>query len=197
MGKYNNIDWKREVIYSRSAWNSKRNSSKLPHEKSKKIQLIEAAARIIRSNVKSLWATMVDEYSSSNDLTEESALNYIPSSLELLLSKLLVGKLRCVKIGAVGQAVMQAIRPRSLLCLSTNQSAWSRYLIDILYHLGFCSYYSKVTRFERTVSLVSEYAFLNDFWKLYTTSGSRWCRSQYLAGRTSFMIWECIDKLHH
>ena len=69
------------------------------HEKSKycdielqKIQLIEAAARIIRSDVKSLKATTVDEYPSPNDLTEESALHYIPSSLKLLLSKLFVGK---------------------------------------------------------------------------------------------------------
>ena len=137
------------------------------HDKSKycdielqKIQLIEAAARIIRSDVKSLKATMVDEYPPSNDLTEESALYYIPSSLKLLLSKLFVGKDTSVKIGAVSQAVMQAIQSRALLCLlqiglsvQLHHNYQSRYLIDIFYNLGFCSSYSEVTRFERNAAV--------------------------------------------
>lgn len=145
------------------------------HEKTKycdielqKIQLIKAAAKIIRSDVKFLKTTTVDEYPSLNDLMEESALQYIPKSLKLLLSKLFSGKDTSVKIGAVGQTIMQAIRPRALLCplqiglsVQLYHNYRSRYLIDILYNLEFCSSYSEVIKFERNAAVSGNCVFFN------------------------------------
>ena len=90
--------------------------TKLCDIKLQKIHLMEAAAKIIRSDVKSIEPSAVHEYPSLNDLTIDAALNFIPSSLKLLLSKLFVGKDPSVKIAAVGQTIMQGIRPRALIC---------------------------------------------------------------------------------
>lgn len=125
-----------------------------------KIQLIEAAAKIIKSDVKSLTSTSVDEYPSPNELTVENALNFIPNTLKLLLSKLFVGKDTSVKIGSVGQSIMQSIRPRALLCplqiglsVQLHHNYRSRCLIDSLHNLGFCSSYAEVSRFEKNAAV--------------------------------------------
>ena len=93
------------------------------HKKSKecgielqKIYLVEAAAKIVKSDVKSLNLHRKDVYPLPNDITAESAIDFIPNSLKLLLSKTFAGEGHYTKIGAIGQSIMQVIHPRGLLC---------------------------------------------------------------------------------
>ena len=101
-------------------------------------------------------------YPLPNDITAESALDFIPNSLKLLLSKTFAGEGHYTKIGAIGHSIMQAIHPRGMLCplqiglsIQLHHNFRSRYLIDILHQLGYCSSYAEVTRFERNAALAS------------------------------------------
>ena len=42
-------------------------------------------------------------------------IRLLTSQFKLLLEKLLVGKLTKIKVGSIGQSIIQAVRPRALL----------------------------------------------------------------------------------
>ncbi|KAJ1181189.1 hypothetical protein NDU88_006399 [Pleurodeles waltl] len=124
------------------------------------IYIIEAAAKLIKRDVKSSHSAIKDVYPATSDLNALSALDYLPSSLRLLCSKLFVGTDISNKVGTTGQSVMQAIGPRALICpfqtslrIQLQHSFRSRYLIDVLHNLGFCSFYNKVAKFEQNAAL--------------------------------------------
>ena len=54
--------------------------------------IIEDAAKLIKSNIKTIITPSVEAYPKSNGVTLESALKYVPASLRCLLQHLLVGK---------------------------------------------------------------------------------------------------------
>ena len=56
-----------------------------------KLQLIEAAARLLRSDIKEVTPITNEWYPLSDDLDLKSSLLYLPESLRLLCSKLFVG----------------------------------------------------------------------------------------------------------
>ena len=65
-----------------------------------------------------------------------------------------------LKIAAIGQAIAQTTRPRSLipplqigLGVQLHHQYGSRFLIETLNSLGFCSSYSEVNRFECNAAL--------------------------------------------
>lgn len=67
-----------------------------------------------------------------------------------------------MKLDAIGQSIMQAICLRRLLCplqiglsVQLHHNFRSKYLIDVLHHLGYCSSYAEVTRFKRNAALTS------------------------------------------
>lgn len=83
-------------------------------------------------------------------------LNYIPKGLRTFLQGLLAEKDNHIKVSSIGQALMQATRPRCLLsplqiglAIQMHNNFGSRSLIDTLYNMGFCSSYSDVQRFEK------------------------------------------------
>jgi len=47
----------------------------------------------------------------------QKGVEYLPQTLQLLLSNLFVGKNTDTKVAAIGQAIMQATRPRVLIAL--------------------------------------------------------------------------------
>ena len=103
-----------------------------------------------------------DTYPSTDDLTTEKTMDYLPGSLRLLCAKLFVGKDVSTKVGAIGQSIMQAICPRALICplqigvaIQMHHNFRSRYIIDVLHHLGFCSSYTEVMKFERNAAIAS------------------------------------------
>ena len=128
------------------------------------MRLIEAAAQLIQSDIKLVAATK-QTYTLQNSIpVDETGIDdLLPLSLHTFLNSLFVGKHKRVKMMAIGQAIMQAVRPKILiaplqlgLAVQLHHHYGSRYLIDTLHALGFCSSYSEVTTFERSAALSSD-----------------------------------------
>lgn len=130
---------------------------------SQRRHIIEAAARLIKSDVKAYECKNKDTYPSTDDIcTTEKSLDYLPDSLRLLCTKLFVGKDISTKVGAIGQSIMQAKRSRALICplqigldIQMHHNFRSRYIIDVLHQLGFSSSYIEVLKFEGNAALTS------------------------------------------
>jgi|UniRef100_A0A2S2R511 hypothetical protein len=71
-----------------------------------KIQIIEAAAKLIMSDVKCIEIKKTNFYSTVYNLTSENALKYLPNSLKLFCITLFVGKNVSCKISAIGQSIV-------------------------------------------------------------------------------------------
>ena len=119
-----------------------------------KREIIEAAAKLIISEIKDTVPGVCGTYPSSNDLSLEATLEYLPMSVRLLCEKLCVGKEVQRKVAAIGQIIIQAVRPRAViaplqlgLAVQLHYMYRSRFLIDTLNTMGMCSSYSEVTRF--------------------------------------------------
>ena len=125
-----------------------------------KVRLIETAAILIRSDVKSvvqLKGTYPTNLSMSGIF---EATNYIPESLCLLLNTILVGEEKRLEVCSLGQTIMQAARPRVLIAplqlglgVQMHSHFASRFLIDTLNAHGFCSSYSEVQKYERSAAV--------------------------------------------
>jgi len=95
-------------------------------------------------------------YPSSFDRSNTNiATEYLPELLTLLLRMLFVGKDKDLKVGAIGQAIMQAIQPRVLqtailigLGVQMHFHFASRILIDTLDAFENSYSYSKVQSYE-------------------------------------------------
>lgn len=117
--------------------------------------MIETAAKLIKADIMSL------EYSkavcpSSVDINSEQNIRFVPDSLQTLLRALFIGQNdSSVKVASVGQAIIQASRPRTLiaplqiaLSVQMHHHFGSRFLLDTLNTHGFDSSYTEVQRFE-------------------------------------------------
>ena len=78
-----------------------------------KMRLVKTAAIILKNDFKSCMSNN-DTYPSSADISNTD-FAYLPVALRLLLEQLFVGKDNILKIASIGQAIMQAVRPRVLL----------------------------------------------------------------------------------
>ena len=115
-------------------------------EEAHKKAIIETAAKFIKSDIRTSITCSKDKYPKSEELQLESALEYIPSSLHFLLEHLLVGKDKSRKEASIGQAIVQGVRPRSVitplqvgLAVQMHYHFRSRFLIDTLSAMGYCS----------------------------------------------------------
>jgi hypothetical protein len=82
----------------------------------------------------------------------------MPESLTKFL-RVLFGSQKDQKLAAIGHAIIQACSPRKCmsplqlaLALQVHHTFRSRFLIDTLHALGFCSPYSEVLNFERNAA---------------------------------------------
>lgn len=124
-----------------------------------KIKLVQAAAKLIKEDIKSI-ETSHEVYPSCDDLeSHEAGIEYLPETLKALLTELFSGKKIEVKVASIGQAMMQATRPRVLLAplqfglgVQLYHHFASRFLIDSLHSQGFCCSYEEVRRFERNAA---------------------------------------------
>lgn len=119
-------------------------------------RVISAAAELIKADIKRIEQSKTTYPSSLEMSTLEQVMSFIPASLQLFLRTLFVGAEKETKIGSIGQAIMQATRPRALLCpvqiglgVQMHRHFASRFLIDSLHTHGFCSSYSEVHMFEK------------------------------------------------
>ena len=125
-----------------------------------KIRIVETAAKLIKEDIKALQ-TACSSYPTINELSEEESIEFLPASLRVLLGVILVaGKDVRTKIASIGQAIMQAARPRVLLAplqiglgVQLHHHFASRFLIDSLHKHGFCSSYNEVHQFEQNAVL--------------------------------------------
>nr|XP_054767556.1 uncharacterized protein LOC129274841 [Lytechinus pictus] len=131
-----------------------------------KKRIIETAAKLIHSDVK-FQETKRGVYSSPADISSTSvALDFIPDTLKLLLMNMFVGINVDVKVASIGQAIMQAVRPRVLLAplqlglgVQLHRHFASRFLIDTLHSQGFCCSFFEVKRYERRAAISQEAEF--------------------------------------
>ena len=123
-----------------------------------KIRVIETAAKLIKSDIQSITQCK-DFYPTSDDMSIQKAKAFIPESLATFLQVCLPEN-STTKVASLGQAIMQATRPRALLCplllglgVQLHHHFSSRFLIDTLNTCGFSCSYSEVQSFERSASL--------------------------------------------
>ena len=85
-------------------------------------------------------------YPTTAELKLAAALDFIPGSLQFLLQHLFVGKDTSTKVAGIGQAVVQAVRPRAViaplqlgLSVQMRHLYRSQFLINSLSTMGFAS----------------------------------------------------------
>ena len=102
-------------------------------EKAKRI--VETAAKLLKSDIKNLDVSS-DSYPSSDQMSSvEHNLEFIPEFLRLFLRILFVGKDVELQIASVGQAIVQAARPRVVLAPLQLSNA-SPFCIKVPYRLS-------------------------------------------------------------
>lgn len=127
-----------------------------------KIRVIQMAAELIKSDIKSMKCSKA-EYPTPEDLSSvEEAIRYLPESLKLLLETLFVGVSKTLKVASIGQAIMQASRPRVLLAplqvglgVQFHHLFGSQFLIETLNRHGYCISYPEVLKYESCAALAS------------------------------------------
>ena len=127
-----------------------------------KIRLIEAAAAIIKSDIKKSIPSCSKNFPTSDSLSRSNSLHYVPPTLRLLLSHLFSGNQTDLKKAAIGQSIVQAVRSRAVmaplqfgLSVLLHQHYRSKYLIDTLHAMGFSSSYKEALKFERCAAALN------------------------------------------
>ena len=134
----------------------------LPKKEDEEVQkrdIIETAARLLKSDIKCMVTPVSDEYPKTCELKLEPSLEFVPESLRLMLQLLFVGKDVSRKCASIGQSIVQAVRPQAViaplqlgLCVQMHHLFRSRFLIDSLSAMGYCSSYSEVQTFENNAA---------------------------------------------
>ena len=85
------------------------------NEEVQKRAIIDTAAWLIRSEIKENVVPATDYYPKVEDLTLDSTLDFIPETLRNMLNKIFVWKHIQQKVASIGQAIVQAARPRAVI----------------------------------------------------------------------------------
>jgi hypothetical protein len=124
-------------------------------------EILRAAAELIVADIKKLPETGKDTYTNTETL-EGCSLAHVPTTLLKFLRIVLVEK-DDKKLSAIGQAIVHVSRPRSYLApiqmglaIELHAMFRSRFLVETLHALGFCSSYSEVMEFEKNAAITME-----------------------------------------
>ena len=125
-----------------------------------KMKIIQTAAKLLKSDIKCVQQ-MRESYPDASEMSSPNAsCEYLPDSLQILLQALFVGKETHRKVASIGQAIMQATRPRVLiaplqlgLAVQLRHHFASRFLIDSLSEHWFCIPYHEVQQYERSCAV--------------------------------------------
>ena len=136
--------------------------SKQDNPDTDKLRIIQTAAKLIKSDIQSV-SRAKDIYASCHELSSvEEGIAYLPESLHTMLDILFPSKGGQIQLASLGQAIMQATRPRVLLAplqlglgVQLHHQFASRFLIDSLNKHGFCCSYSEVTKFGRNAAVTN------------------------------------------
>ncbi|VDI73947.1 Hypothetical predicted protein [Mytilus galloprovincialis] len=120
-----------------------------------KKSIIQAAAKILKSEILSSETSNKALYPSPDELSAQNNMKYVPESLQTLLQTIFSGKDTRLKIMSIGQSIVQAAAPRMFMLplqlalgVQLHHNFSSRFLIDTLNSLGFCSSYTEIQKFE-------------------------------------------------
>ena len=90
----------------------------------------------------------------------ETALEFVPGLLQTFLRIVFAGKDVNLKLASIGQAIVQATRPRAIIAplqlglgVQMHHHFSSKFLIDSLNAHGFCSSYSTVQKYQRRAAV--------------------------------------------
>ena len=128
-------------------------------EEEKKEAILKAAAALLKNDIKKIPGKETQYNLFETLSSQETAMEFIPNSMRTFLSCLLVGNEKVKKIAAIGQAIIQAIRPRTILAplqlgleLQVHHLHSSKNLINILSSFGYCVPYNEVILFEKNAA---------------------------------------------
>jgi hypothetical protein len=80
-----------------------------------KLRTVQATVKLIQDDIKAV-ETAADVYPAFETFqSEEDCIQFLPETLRVFLEGLFVGKYVKMKVASIGQAIMQACRPRVLL----------------------------------------------------------------------------------
>lgn len=126
-------------------------------QEEEKRAIIQTAARLIKQDIKGITTSGMQYPQIEEDA--ETHVEFLTESLRTFLSDIFAGKSR-VKLASIGQSIMQAVRPRALmvplqigLAVQLHHNFASRFLIDSLHSLGFCSSYHEVQKFSQNAAV--------------------------------------------
>ena len=124
--------------------------------------ILKTAAKLIKNDHKDM-DTSKEYYPMPKSIEKlhcDQVLGYLPESLKTLLQNTLTGKGNVLKVAAIGQAITQASRQRSIIAplqialgVQMHHLFASKFLIDTLNLLGFCSSLTEVGNFEKSASV--------------------------------------------
>ena len=138
-------------------------------EESQKHAIINTAAKLLKSDIKTYIPSVTDQYPPSQTLRLGSALDYLPKSLHSMLNIMFVGTDKNEKVASIGHSIIQATRPRAVIApLQIGLASQlhflykSRFLVDTLSTMGFCSSYGELKRFQMNAAGVVAPDILGD-----------------------------------
>ena len=75
-----------------------------------KVRIIKTVAKLIKDDIKFV-STSHCNYPGTDELGSEESINFLPASLRVLFSDIIIANDVQTKIASIGQAIMQAARP--------------------------------------------------------------------------------------
>lgn len=155
------VNGKKNVITFKSTADSLlhsfyRKSDSSAHEKE---ALIQTAANLIAEDIKALSSDRRCYPTSEEIASMDAYSKYIPQSLMMFLEHIFTGKVQKGKVASIGQCIVQGCLPRSTIAplqiglgVQMHHDFGSKFLIDTLNSLGFCSSYTEVQRYESSAA---------------------------------------------
>lgn len=135
------------------------NEPKENTDEKEKQRIVLTAAKLIKSEIKSMDSNDKSYPCADGISSVERALDFIPDLLKSFLKSILVGKEIDLKVASIAQAIIQSTIPRMILAplqlglaVQLHHHFASRFLIDTLNSHGFCSSYSTVQKYERSAA---------------------------------------------
>ena len=155
-GKHNVVTFKNKadaILHSFYQRNNKQDSE------SEKRAVIQTAANLIVSDIKLINGTK-EECPNPEELKSFDAnSDYVPDSLQSFLKQIIDHKNSEKKVLSIGQAIVQAYMPRGIfaplqigLGFQMHHLCGSKFLIETLNSLGFCSSYTGIQKFEASAA---------------------------------------------
>ncbi|XP_033122104.1 uncharacterized protein LOC117121111 [Anneissia japonica] len=131
--------------------------------------IIETAAMLIKSEIKTCTSCVTDTNPSTTELLGDAPYKFLPESLWLFLDLIIVGDKNHTKVSSIGQALIQATRPRMVLVplqvglgVQLYHLFRSEFLLSTLATMGFCVSYKEVKRFKKNAASFVSQNFLDD-----------------------------------